>query len=469
MRREILPGTAGKTEEAGRSGTAAAAKKRMAVMALSAAILAGSSMMTACNAADSDPVIAERTSAPSGETDPYTGLAETESSEGSQPGQSSAQGQLSLRQQVEAPERYQPDVKSQYLVISADVPVTVPDVKAIPVRTVEKGEPYTESEFEHFKEVLSQAEGIEWDENKYVKEKNGGYTCCESTDGVYYLSYRSGAVVDGEVRRESHMMWVVNKHVNVGSSADYSANDLSGMDLSPQEQERIENQMRSKAENHLKQLGMEDFQLTGSSWKQILKYDSKWMPDGRYGVVLRFARTVDGVMEPANRASALGISADGSQYVDITYASDGELLEFMNINREKYGGVVEESGFLLPFESVAQIFQQYCRNAYETNPPSYITQPEDPALMGAAVEEGSALVHMTLSDVKLEYMPIYEYDKNGIPVSPGKIVPVWNFYGGMTVGFQNESRDGSTRANLTAVADMLLLSVDARDGKVYGR
>ena len=439
-------------------------------------ILTCASAMTACTAADSEPVIAERTSSGSGETDPDTGLPAAEEDGSSRAEESGSQNRQSLSLQVEAPERYQTEVKSQYLVISADVPVTVPDVRAIPVRTVEKGDPYVDSDFEHVKEALSQLEGINWDENRFVKEKNGGYTCVESTDGVYYVSYRSGADIDSEVRREnqeSHMIWLVNKNVNVGSSSEYSANDLSGMNLSPQEQERIENQMRSKAEKLLKEIGLEDFQMTGSSWKQILKYESKWMPDGRYGVVMRFARTVDGVMEPANRASALGMPANGSQYVDIIYASDGQLLEFKNINREKYGEIVEESGFLLPFEAIAQIFQQYCRNAYETNPPTYIpvegAQPPEDLQPGLEGRETNALAHMTLSDVKLEYMPIYEYDQNGIPVGPGKIVPVWNFYGGMTVGFKEESGAGSTRASLTADPAMLLLSVDARDGKVYGR
>ncbi len=440
-------------------------------MAMAGLIVTSASMMTACTAADSEPVIAERTSSDSGETGP--GIQVTENNKDGRQ-ESVEQGQTglnqqSLSQQVEAPERYQTEMKSQYLKISADVPVTVPDVRSIPVRTVEKGEPYTDSVFEHFKTVIGEAEGINWAENKFVREMNGGYTCCESMDGVYYFSYRSGADMEGETRRESHMIWIVNKHVNVGSSADYDANDLSGMNLSPQEQERIEKQMLTKAENLLNQLDLEDFQLTDSRWKQILKYDNKWKPDGRYGVVMRFARTVDGILEPVNRASALGMAADGAQYVDITYANDGELLEFKNINREKYGEAAEESGFLLPFEAIAQIFQQYCRNAYETNPPTYILQPEDRVQPGQEGEGTTALVHMTLSGVKLEYMPVYEYDQNGNAVSPGKIVPVWNFYGGMTVGFREESGDGNARANLTPEPDMLLLSVDARDGKVYGR
>ncbi len=456
-------------EEAGQSGTAAAAKKRMAVMALSAVILAGSSMMTACNAADSEPVIAERTTGQSGETDPYTGLAVTDSSEDSRTGQSVYQGQQSLRLQAEAPERYQAEMQSQYLVISADVPVTVPDVSAIPARKVEKGDPYTESELEHLKKVVNGTEGIDWDENQFVKEKNGGYTSCQSKDGTYYLSFQDGAASNGD-GGDTHMMWISNKTENAGSSADYSADDLSGMNFSQQEQERIEQQLVSKAQEILKQLDLGDFQITSCRWKRVLKYDAKWVPDGRYAVAIRFARIIDGVPEPSNFASALGQISSSCQYVDVVYADDGELLEFKNINREKYGDIVEESGFLLPFESITQIFQQYCRNFYETSQPEYVTYSNQPDELPLAKADGqSALAHMTLSDVKLEYMPIYEYDQNGTPSAVGKIVPVWNFYGGMTVGFQDENRNGSTRANLTAVTDMLLLSVDARDGKVYGR
>lgn len=438
-----------------RSSLFGAAGRRRGIRLLAAAVIGSAFLMTACAAADKAPVIAERTSAQPGETGPDTGSAAADRASGD-PEPEGSRSRQSLRQQTEAPDRYQTEMKSQYLEISSDVPVTVPEVSAIPVRAVEPAAPYTAAALEQFKAVISQAEGIQWAE--------GDGADCESLDGVYYLSFSAGGAVDGTSK--SPMMWIINKKAAAGSGADYSANDLSGLKLSAREQAQTEQQLREKAEQVLRQLDLEDFQMTGSKWKQILKYEDKWVPDGRYAVALRFSRTVDGVPEPANQTSALGMTAAGSQYVDVVYAADGQLLEFKNINREKYGKIVEESGFLLPFDAVAQIFEQYCRNVYETNHPVCISdgvQPEQPE------QNPDAMAHMTLSAVKLEYMPVYEYDTKGVRSAAGKIVPVWNFYGGLTVGYQEESKYGYTRAGLTAASDVLLLSVDAGDGKVYGK
>ena len=45
------------------------------------------------------------------------------------------------------------------------------------------------------------------------------------------------------------------------------------------------------------------------------------------------------------------------------YGGDGTLLELKDISRETVGEL-ETGAFYLPFESISQIFEQYCRTYY---------------------------------------------------------------------------------------------------------
>ena len=57
------------------------------------------------------------------------------------------------------------------------------------------------------------------------------------------------------------------------------------------------------------------------------------------------------------------INSDRGQYVTFVYGGDGTLLELKDISRETVGEL-ETGAFYLPFESISQIFEQYCRTYY---------------------------------------------------------------------------------------------------------
>lgn len=68
----------------------------------------------------------------------------------------------------------------------------VPEVYAAPVLRVEREKPYTEEDFARFKEVVSEAEGIQWNENEYPPENNTDLNSCTSKDDRYFVSFSKG-------------------------------------------------------------------------------------------------------------------------------------------------------------------------------------------------------------------------------------------------------------------------------------
>lgn len=97
--------------------------------------------------------------------------------------------------------------------------------------------------------------------------------------------------------------------------------------------------------------------------------------------MLQYAGTTGGITQSVDRIAVWGEIPPRVQYVDIVYADGGELIEFKNIAHVECGGVVKESGFLLPFSAVAEIFEQYAKSFYETHNPRYeILQDESQRL-----------------------------------------------------------------------------------------
>lgn len=322
-----------------------------------AAILAA---QTGCSSQQGEPVIAERTS----QAEQPQGGKEISDAGGETKGADAEKPEKRLAEQTEAPARYETKLIGETMRLEADAAVKVPEVYAAPVLRVEREKPYTEEDFARFKEVVSEAEGIQWNENEYPPEKNTDLNSCTSKDDRYFVSFSKGP------GGETPLIWLNQRQLSHGSGDSFDATDLSDMTLSAQEREQIEGEMQKKAEKILAGLGLEHFELRSSQWRALSRStDYKWVPDGRYGLKLSYCRNVDGIPEPSGGGASWGMGPALSQYVEFVYAQDGELVELKDINRETVVKEREEEGFLLPFSAVTEIFEQYAKTYFEQSKP----------------------------------------------------------------------------------------------------
>lgn len=474
-----------------------------------AAILAA---QTGCSSQQGEPVIAERTSQaeqPQGGKEISDAGGETEGTDAEEP-------EKRLAEQAEAPDRYETKLIGETMRLEADAAVKVPEVYAAPVLRVEREMPYTDEDFARFKEVVSEAEGIQWNENQYPPEQNTDLNSCTSKDDRYFVSFSKGP------GGETPLIWLNQRQLSHGSGDSFEATDLSDMTLSAQEREQIEGEMQKKAEKILTGLGLEHFELRSSQWRALSRsMDYKWVPDGRYGLKLSYCRNVDGIPEPSGGGAAWGMGPALSQYVEFVYAQDGELVELKDINRGTVVKEREEEGFLLPFSAVTQIFEQYAKTYFEQSKPGIPGADEESQLQetdsgktkvkagdksqlqaadsgktkakagneaqlqaadGAVSEWESESTqpymllpispeprtYILVSEVRLEYLLTYEVDQ-GNTTDRGRLEPVWSFYGDVVITDQNwDKLENDSLLREYAKKRNLLVSIKAADGQVVG-
>lgn len=264
----------------------------------------------------------------------------------------------------------------------------------------------------------------------------------------------------------------------IGLGAEYSrasddsfdSSNLSELQMTEEEQLSVEEQVERKAEDLLVDMGLNGFRKYRSEWKRLRVYEINngirtLEETGDYSLWLRYMGSYGNV--PVADMSILGSMGEiplcKTQYVDLLYTCEGELLELKNIGLDTYEAEKEEE-FFLPFESVTQIFEQYCRTFY--------TEERVNEMMGTGISmDGGKLhgrFHITVDDVRLEYRPVYPERKSDQEerLESGILTPVWNFYGKTEWNpVQKTEGEGST----VSLPQQLLLSVNACDGQVYGR
>lgn len=352
----------------------------------------------------------------------------------------------SLRVKTEAPERYQAEVRTDSLKISADAPVEVPEKDEIPVMVIEK-RPYSEEEYQLIKVIFSQLWGIEWGteevKNQYdypVEDEGMGI---RDKSGEYYLSFWSG-----EKPKTSSIIWMKKNRSFADWSFSFSETD--------EKKAKVMQELKEKSEEFLKLLGADEMELTETRWGGISEND-KAVP----GVCFWYRHTCEGIPILGSGYSALGeTSKSGTQYFRFLYTMDGEPVEIMGISRETYRRKGTEEEFLLPFEAIAQIFEQHCR--------IYDGQSEAPAY-NAEAEYGNLALIPGENPVSEFAIPVtrvaLEYRYFGAGYGEGTLIPVWNFYGmvpaGLTLG------DSAFLGDLSGNREVLLVSIGAGDGVIY--
>lgn len=367
----------------------------------------------------------------------------------------SPEQRMTVREQAKVPETYMPDIRGKEITVGGNAEVEVQEETGIFAAEVRYA-PYTEEELEKIKEVLKGETGIgEW--SLQSRDNPGTYM---SPDKAYNLSLAAGD------ERTMPAVWLTCVDMIDGSSGGGEEDDLSGFSMTEDEREKFQHEMEDRAERVMEEMGMEDFYLADVRWRQLSARENySWSLSGQYGMRLYYRRKIGG-MELVNGEERYAVSKPlaPAQYVEFLYGEDGRLLAVKNIGREHIKVTSAYTGFLLPFSSVCQVFEQ-CM--------SYLPQQELPVL---TEEHPGAVPHLylTVKSVKLAYCLEYEewdLEAYGVGSGIGKLVPVWIFYGTAHMGYEdrNKTELGIPRTPINGGRKELLLMINAEDGTIYGR
>ena len=352
---------------------------------------------------------------------------------------------VSLRAQTEAPDTYQARVQTDTLELTADAPVLLPDAANAPTWEFSPAV-YEDSQIAQMTAALEEA-GVPMDQ---VSISRNGQTVLPNANGRfgYQLSIHDGKpeTEDGEVRSAeppTPIFWLSCVSTTAASDGDFDANDLTDFSLSAQEEERLRASLEKKAEDLLDSMNLSHLVLRDFQWKRLRSSDPesqdyKFRFSGGYGLQLRYTLSVGNIPVTDSRSSYFNGSLPSSQYIEILYSQDGQLLVFKDIGLNTVGNPLDQEPFLLPFTAMKEIFEQQCR------------------AWPAASDSGSApYIRGTVTKVALEYLPQYEASGGG------SLIPVWNFYGSLESAGDGQGTEYRTVRSL-------LLSISALDGQIMG-
>lgn len=437
---------------------------------LLAAVLTGilACQLTACNGKKQEPVVAEKSNEDvgRGQNSTKTDSGQDRSSEAGSRRDSGEVGNgrgngeagngiagTEMAALIEAPDRYRTEVAGKRTRLSADAPVSVPDLVNLPVIRAKKS-PYSPEEYELFKKLTADAAGIEW------SQKGDWGTSCRSEDQVYSLSF-----VDGTEDGKLPILWMNHLFISDGSSSAFDSRNISGMDLSEAEKLRIQHEIEEKAEAFLKAMDDGDFAMYQCEWRalQERKKDSgESAANGEYGLHLRYGRLQQGVLAPGLMTALIGEAAPRTQYVEFLYSSDGTLLLVKNIGREVTVGEADSDLFLLPFAAIAQIFEQYGKTYFDSE--NHTPEIDSTDSLPSDTAQDDLQIAIRVDSVRLEYR--YQQDAQS---DSGTFVPVWNFYGSVKKDvYANTEQNRVLEESDGTEETGLLVSINAGDGTIYG-
>lgn len=372
-----------------------------------------------------------------------------------------------IREQANVPETYRVSIEGEDVTVTADVKVGVPDVDRVCLKDVEFS-PYTDEELDRVEEIIGEELGIgEEPGNSQSAGESGGPENPESVSHIYYVSPELVYTLDLTAGDSEKMpaVWLSVKDISDGTGGNGDPDDLSGCPLSEAEMGQLQAELETKGKQLLEKLGLEDFFLESARWRQLsVSENYSWTLSGQYGVRLYYGRKI-GDMPLVNSGRGSGSLEPRSQYVELLYREDKTLLAVKNIGRERIGDNTSEyAGFLLPFSSVSQIFEQ-CMKTLKVDWDKEGQGSDRGPVLIEGYEDKKPRVYVTVTDVDLAYC--LKYDEQN---EKGKLVPVWAFYGTAEKGYQNPdgSKAGIPGKTINGGTKMLLLAVGGEDGTVYG-
>lgn len=349
---------------------------------------------------------------------------------------------LSLREQTEAPENYtnsfQVETEDPVISFHLDAQVFVPETSLAPVLELEH-DPYTEEEYGKFLEILDQELGISMAEAERVTQEEMEISFADG----YQMDFRPG-----EVKGFMPILWLRKIQDTSISSSDYAEVKLEEpLSLWRQAgQSTVMKTAQAQAERIIHRISSQTFQLSNVRIKvnrpegQEMEHTEGDLTEDAY-LWLTYVCQYNEIPIRDSGTVRMGDRARVPQYITFVYKGDGTLLAIKNIGRMKVVQEQTEREFLLPFQAITEIFEQHCRTWY-------LNEENRDADFGQAEEKT-----ISCEQVSLEYRFLYT-DEAFVDSSSAvfgevqQLVPVWNFYS-------------------DAQKNELLVSIDARDGKIY--
>lgn len=406
--------------------------------------------------------------------------------------------ELSVPEQVQAPEHYKTEIKEKGMILSADAPVTVPELKQAVIKNA-KSVNYTKEEFEQIKKTLTETLGVTWEkeavntlyfyegeEETSISVENGmavdssaevtgqdgtvlknGDVYGESTNtwgsneagAVYQLTYRTGTE---NFPPPISLIWLTEIY-NDGRhtekpSAVYENDDAAAVSRAGKARE-----FEKRAEELLKQSGIKGYKIYDTRWREAFyTIDGESVSDFKYRIT--FTPFIDGVGVTCPSLNLPANSSLEGPYIDVVYSEDGTLTHLKLIDKEELEVSANDGTFLLPFEAIHELFEQYCKDSYGRSSENSLQSYQKDEKAPAGWTEPVTMVNV--SKVKMEYAFIGR--ENRKKVTEQELIPVWNFYGNVSRGHETaaeaeliESVGGEMKQQ-----DGIILSIRADDGRI---
>lgn len=458
------------------------------LLLLTAAIAA---MATGCGTGGDKQVIGEKTES----------SAVDESADGESGGvedETAGNHELSVPEQVQAPEHYKTEVKEKGMILSADAPVTVPELKQAVIKNA-KSVNYTKEEYEQVKKTLEKTLGVTWEEEKvntlYFYE-NEEETAISIESGTAADSNAAAAGTDrtvlknGDVYGESTNTWGKNEEGSVYQLTYRTGTDDFSPPISLIWLTKIYNDDRhsekpsvvygnddeaavsragkagefeKRAEELLKELGIKGYKIYDTRWREAF-FTAGGESISNFQYRITFTPFIDGVGVPCPSLNLPENASLEGPYIDVVYNEDGTLTHLKLIGKEELEVSANDGTFLLPFEAIHELFEQYCKDSYGRNSESRLQSYQKDEKAPAGWTEPVTLVNV--SKVKMEYAFIGR--ENRKKATEQELIPVWNFYGNVSRGQEKtaEAELIESASGEMAQQDGIILSIRADDGRI---
>lgn len=361
------------------------------------------------------------------------------------------QENTTMREQLHLPERYQASFEEGGLSFFADAEISIPDVTSISVKKTE-ADYYSMEEYERIKEYFRDKEKIAWGEetdHSAVEglKASGSRALVEGKE--YFISY----YWNGDGKNEDY---AYSNSISEGVGAAFR--EVYDYETIPEELQSEEEwaKMRNEAETLMGNLGYGKMKLVSEKWIEGTrsKPDDSW-EEPTYMRVFGFSLAPDGIGAPAyHQVKRQDGYAGYQQYATLAYTQDGSLNGIGLENKERIIGDSKERVFLLPFSEVASIFESVEKSSYE-----------DYFLYGGTFAD-ERKVTLRVKEARLGYMGIHDV-RNGEREKEGKMIPVWDFLGSVSVEYFKEGK--SVGKETYSQPDLSLMTINAMDGSVMER
>lgn len=310
---------------------------------------------------------------------------------------------------------YEADFTTAQFWVTAKAPVTMPENEVIKeTRGIKTN--FSGDTFERVSRTLSDSLGMVWGEEGREDDKSGTLTFMTDEEAAYKIDYRTVTNPDSS-QEPCSFIWCVNlgKGRNWGSTERVQTYDVDSREAEHKRQAAEE--LQAKTEQMLKDMGLSEYGLRRCWWRHET-YSRK--QEGVFFYQAVYTPSWSGLPFVSESSYFGHVNASGP-YLQVTFKEDGSLEQFKLVDTcEEEPGQKESQLFLLPFASVAELFEQYVKDYEEHD-----------------AEGDGQRQKLQVTRVTMEYA----WNGDGF-------VPVWSFYGRIDSG-----------------RETLLLSIRADDGQ----